>query len=145
MKQKQKLLEKLKLYYVLVFILGALIIAPTHIFPQPYFMYARFPHYLETMGPFFGLKWTMTFEIYHYALYVLGATICLNALGVLFYPKLNKITIATSVLGIIMFSLMILFFFVKFIEVNFYTAIAFGLYSMVLLFLSLFTFRALTK
>ena len=145
MKQKQKLFEKIKLYYVLVFALGALIIAPTHIFPQPYFMYARFPHYLETMRPFLGLKWPTTFEIYHYVLYMSGITICVNALGVLFYPKLSKIAIATSVLGIIIFSSMILFFFTVFVSVNLYTAITFGLYSVVLLTLSLFTFKALTK
>lgn len=141
MKQKNKRLEQLKFFYLFVFILGTLIIAPTHIFPPPTFMYARFPHYLEMMRPFLGLSWPATFEIYHYALYMLAIIASLNVLGIIFYPKLKKITIASSLAGIFLFSSMILFFFLKFINVNTSTAIAYGLYSVVLLIVNILTFN----
>lgn len=142
---KNKKLARLKIFYLFVFALGALIIAPTHLFPPPTFMYARFPHYLELMGPFLGISWPMTFEIYHYVLYVLIATVSFNVLGILFYPKLKNPAIFSSTIGIFLFSLMILFFFLKFITVNMLTAIAFGIFSVVLLIVDLLTFKALTR
>jgi hypothetical protein len=145
MKQKYKKLEQLKLFYVLVFALGALIIAPTHIFSEPYFMYARFPHYLEQMEPFFGLSWPTTFEIYHYVLYVLGIIISFNALGVLIYPRLRRIVAITSLIGVFLFLLIALFFFFKFIVVKFSTAIIFGIYSTIFLLVSLLTHEKVIK
>src|SRR3989344_3324513 len=123
MKQKNKKLEQLKFFYLSVLILGALIIAPTHIFPPPNFMYARFPHYLELMKPFFGFSWPLTFEIYHYALYVLAIIESLNVLGIIFYPKFKQIALASSLIGLFLISLIALFFFFKFISVNALTAI----------------------
>jgi hypothetical protein len=143
--KKNKVPERIKVLYVLMFTLGAIIIAPTHIFPQPYFMYARFPHYLELMKPFLGISWPASFEIYHYMLYVLAITTSLNALGVLAYPRFKNITILSSLFGLCLFSLMILFFFFKFIDVHASTAIIFGLYSVILLIVDLLTFKALTK
>lgn len=145
MKCKGKIIERLELLHLLTFVLGALIIVPTHIFPQPYFMHARFPHYLELMGPFFGLTWPFTFEIYHYVLYILVIIISFNALGIVFYPSLKKIAFFSSMIGIFLFSLMILFFFLQFASVNAPTAIIFGLYSVVLLIVDLLTFKALTR
>lgn len=145
MKRKSKAFEQLEILYLFTFALGVLIIAPTHIFPQPYFMYARFPHYLELMGPFFGLTWPFTFEIYHYVLYILTIAVSFNALGIVFYPSLKKIAIFSSMIGIFLFSLMILFFFFKFVSVNASTAVVFGLYSIVLLIVDLLTYKVLTK
>jgi hypothetical protein len=145
MKKKNKTLEQLKLFYVLVFALGALIIVPTHIFPQPYFMYARFPHYLEQMKPFLGTSWPMTFEIYHYVLYILGLILSFNALGILIYPKLKKIVLITSFIAVFLFLLITIFFFFKFTTVKFSTAIIFGLYSTVLSLLSLLTHQKVSK
>jgi len=144
-KRKSKIFERLELLYLQVFLLGALIIAPTHIFPPPAFMYARFPHYLELMKPFFGLSWPVTFEIYHYVLYVLAAVVSFNALGILYYPKFKNLAIFSSTIGIFLFSLMILFFFFKFISVNVLTAITFGFYSVILLIVDLLTFKVLIK
>lgn len=95
------------------------------------------------MEPFFGLTWPVTFEIYHYVLYVLSAIVSLNALGIIFYPKLKSIATFSSMIGIFLFTLMVLFFFFKFINVNASTAIIFGLYSVVLLILDWLTFKAL--
>ena len=145
MKRKHKIFERLQILYLLVFFLGALIIAPTHIFPPPSFMYARFPHYLELMGPFFGLSWPDTFDVYHYVLYILGITLSLNALGVVFYPKLKNIATFSSAVGFFLFSLLIIFFFFKFITVNASTSIVFGLYSLALLITSFLTFKVLSK
>lgn len=145
MKQKNKTIEKLKLYYALAFILGALTIAPTHIFPEPYFMYARFPHFLEQMSPIFGIGWPMTFEIYHYCLYVLGPIIALNALGILIYPKFKKLFSIISFFGTILLFLVVIFLFFKFTTVNLSTAIILGTYSIVLLFITYKTFKFVVK
>lgn len=136
-------MKQLKVLYLFIFILGAVIIVPTHIFPPPAFMYARFPHYLEMMKPFLGFSWPATFEIYHYVLYVLAIIGSLNVLGIISYPKFKKIAIASSLTGIFLFSLIVLFFFVKFISVNLPTAIIYGLYSIILLTADILTFKAL--
>lgn len=145
MKQKRNKIKQLEVFYLLIIALGILIIAPTHIFPQPTFMYARFPHYLELMGPFLGLAWPKTFEIYHNILYILATIISLNGLGLVSYPLFKKLTIFSSIIGMFVFSLMILFFFLVFITVNTSTAVTFGLYSLILLALELLIFRTLAK
>jgi hypothetical protein len=142
MMKKNKKIEQLKLFYVIAFVLGAIIIAPTHIFSPPSFMYARFPTYLKTMGPFLGISWPTSFELYHNVLYVLGIIISLNAIGILIYPKFKIITKISSLISIFLFSLIVLFFFVKFINVNAITAIVFGTYSSTWLILSSLTFKA---
>ncbi|MBI4096252.1 MAG: hypothetical protein HY425_00870 [Candidatus Levybacteria bacterium] len=141
MKQKNKKLEQLKFLYLFVFVLGGIIIAPTHLFPQPYFMYARFPHYLEMMKPFMGISWPLSFEIYHYILLLLAIIGSLNALGVIFYPKFNKAVIASSLIGLFLISAIVLFFFLQFISVNALTAVIFGLYSLLLLIVDALTFQ----
>ncbi len=140
---KNKKFEQLKFLYLFIFILSTILIIPTHIFPQPYLMPFRFPHYLETMGPFWGIRWPMSFEIYHYVIYALIVIGSLNILGIFFYPKLNKIASVSSLCGIFLFSLMILFFFFIFINVNLSTAIIYGFYSVVLLFADVLTFEIL--
>ena len=142
MKEKNKALEQLKLFYLLVFILGAIIIIPTHIFSIPTFMYARFPHYLEMMGPFLGVSWPTTFEIYHYVIYSLAIIGSLNVLGIIF-PKFKQIAITSSSIGIALISLMVLFFFFKFTSVNLSTAIVYGFYSVILLIVDIQTFKTL--
>lgn len=142
---KQKRLEQLKIFYLFIFVLGAVIILPTHIFPQPYLMPLRFPHYLEMMKPFLGISWPMSFEIYHYTLYALATIASFNVLGILFYPRLRKTAITSSLIGIFLLSLFILFFFFKFINVNAPTAIIYGLYSVILLIVDALTFKFLTK
>jgi len=145
MKQKDKMIERIKIIYLCVLALGALIIAPTHLFPQPYFMYARFPHYLEMMGPFLGITWPESFELYHCILYVLGIIISLNGVGILFFPKFKKLTIFSSIIGAVLFSLMILFFFFKFITVNLSTAIVLGFYSIILLTMEVLILKVVTR
>lgn len=145
MKKKNKIFEKIKILYILVFALGTIIIAPTHIFPSPTFMYARFPHYLELMEPFFGFSWPATFEIYHYILYVLAIIVTVNASGVLFYPRFKNVTIFSLIIGAFLFSLIILFFFFRFININAPTAIAYGFYSVSLLTVDLLTLKAFVK
>lgn len=142
---KNRGVENLKLYYLLIFVLGAILVAPTHIFSPPTFMYARFPHYLEMMGPFLGVSWPMTFEIYHFVLYALAIIVSLNALGIIFYPRLKNIAIASSAIGILLISLIVLFFFFVFLSVNTTTATVYGLYFILLLIVNLLTFKALTK
>lgn len=139
----QKQLMKLKIFYILIFGLGIALVAPTHIFPIPTFMYARFPYYLETMPPLFGVKWPMTFEIYHYVLYILGIIISLNALGILIYPKLKNVAILSSIIGVFLISLIILFLFLIFFKVNMTTTITYGIYSLFLLIVDLLTFKFL--
>ena len=129
--------------YLLVFILGAIIIAPTHIFPQPYFMSFRFPHYLEMMPTFLGVSWPMTFGIYHYVLYALIIIASFNVLGIIFYSKFKRAAIVSSLIGLFLISSMILFFFLHFINVNKSTAVIFGLYSVVLLIIDWMTFKTL--
>src|SRR3989344_4198158 len=104
-------LRQLKTLYLFVFALGTIIIAPTHVFSPPAFMYARFPHYLEMMGPFLGVSWPMSFEIYHYVLYALIIVGSFNILGILFYPKFKNIAIISSLIGSFLIIPMILFFF----------------------------------
>ena len=145
MNKKNKIIERLKVIYLLVLVLGAAIIAPTHIFPQPYFMYARFPHYLEKMGPFLGITWPESFELYHRILYLLGITIGLNGIGILAFPKLKKVTVFSSLAGMLIFLLMILFFFFKFINVNVPDAVVLGLYSIILLVMEMLIFKVITE
>ena len=140
---RNKKLEQLKIFYVFVFILGAIIIAPTHLFPQPFFMPFRFPYYLEKMRPFLGISWPLSFEIYHFVLYALAIIVSLNVLGILLYPRFKNVGIFSSLIGIFIFSLMVLFFFFKFISVNASTAILYGFYSLVLLIANILTFKIL--
>ena len=142
MRQKNKALEQLKIFYLFVFILTAFIIAPAHIFAPPAFMYTRFPHYLELMGPFLGLSWPLSFDIYHYILLALAIIISFNVLGIIFYPKFKKLAIFSSLTGIFLISLIILFFFFKFTSVNASTAVIYGLYSVVLLIVDILTLKA---
>ena len=102
---RNKKLEQLKIFYVFVFILGAIIIAPTHLFPQPFFMPFRFPYYLEKMRPFLGISWPLSFEIYHFVLYALAIIVSLNVLGILLYPRFKNVGIFSSLIGIFIFSL----------------------------------------
>lgn len=143
MKQENKRMKQLKLFYLFTFILGGLIVAPTHIFQPPTFMYARFPHYLEKMGPFLGVSWPLTFEIYHYVLYMLAIVGSINVAGILFYPKFKKTAIASSLTGIILTAVMSLFLFFPFMKVNISTSITYGSYSVILLMVNLLTFKAL--
>lgn len=143
MKEKNKTFEQLKKLYLFVFVLGAVIIAPTHLFPSPTFMYARFPHYLETMGPFLGVSWPATFEIYHYGLYALAIIGILNVLGIIFYPKFKQTTLVSSLMGLFLMILIVLFFFFVFVNINVPTALTYGLYSVVLLIVDFLTFKAL--
>lgn len=145
MEQKHESLEQLKLLYLFTFILTAILIVPTHLFPQPYFMPFRFPHYLQMMEPFWGISWPMSFKIYHYGIYFLIITGCLNFLGIISYSKFRKTAIFSSFVGILFFSLMALFFFFVFLQVNFSTAVIYGLYSVILLITDWLTFKALTK
>jgi len=145
MNKKNRIIERLKIIYLLALALGAAIIAPTHIFPQPYFMYARFPHYLEKMGPFLGITWPESFELYHRILYLLGITISLNGIGILSFPKLRKVTIFSSLAGMLIFFLMILFFFFKFINVNISDAVVLGIYSIILLTMEALIFKAVRQ
>ena len=142
MKQQNKAFDHLKLSYLFIFVSGVFIIIPTHIFPPPTFMYARFPHYLEMMKPFLGISWPMSFEIYHYIIYILVIIGSLNALGIIFYPKFKQIALASSLTGLFLMPLMILFFFFIFINVNLSTAIIYGLYSVLLLVVDILTFKA---
>ncbi len=141
---KNRKFERLKILYLFIFILTAIIVIPTHIFPQPYFMPFRFPHYLEAMRPFLGVSWPTSFEIYHYVLYTLVVIGSLNALGTVLYPKLNKAVIVSSLTGAIIIPLMILFFFFQFVKVNVSTAIIFGIYSVMLLTIDILTFKTFT-
>ncbi|MDP2637878.1 MAG: hypothetical protein Q8P26_02360 [Candidatus Levybacteria bacterium] len=144
MKQKRKRMEQIKLFYLFIFIIGALIIVPTHIFQPPTFMYARFPHYLEMMGPFFGVNWPLTFEIYHYVLYLLAIVGSINVAGILFYPKFKKTAIASSLTGVILTAIMSLFLFFPFMKVDIPTSVTYGSYSVILWAVNLLTFRTLT-
>ena len=145
MNKKNKIIERLKVIYLLVLALGAAIIAPTHIFPQPYFMYARFPHYLEKMGPFLGITWPESFELYHRILYLLGIIISLNGIWILAFPRLKKVTVFSSLAGMLVFLFMILFFFFKFINVNVPDAVVLGIYSIILLITEVLIFKAVRQ
>lgn len=143
--KKQELLSKLKIFYLFVLILGTIIIAPTHLFPQPYFMYARFPHYLEMMPPFLGASWPMTFEIYHYVIYAFIIIGSLNVLGIVFYPKFKKAALLSSAIGIFFISSLVLFFFFVFLSVNAPTALIYGIFSVTLLIVDILTFKILLR
>lgn len=144
MRQKQpSQLGLLKLYYLFILILTFILVVPAHLFPPPYFMPLRFPHYLEMMGPFLGVSWPLSFEIYHYGLYALAIIGSLNILGIFFYPKLKKLPVFSSLIGLFLIIPMVLFFFLIFLNVNAPTAIIYGLYSVVLLIIDVLTFKVL--
>lgn len=140
--KKQKMLNKLKIFYLAIFILGTVIVAPTHLFPPPNFMYARFPHYLEMMPRFLGISWPATFGIYHLVLLLVGVIGLINVLGLVF-SNMQPLAKLSSLAGIFLFSLIVLFFLVKFASVNLPTAIIYGIYSVILLIADLLTFKAL--
>lgn len=142
---KSKKLESLKLLYLFIFIVSAILVVPAHLFRPPAFMYARFPHYLEMMKPFLGIAWPMTFEIYHYGLYALALIGGLNVFGILFYPRFKNVTIFSSLMGLFLIPPMILFFFFVFLSVNVSTAVIYGLYLVLLLIVDLLTFKTFIK
>src|SRR3990167_8295821 len=111
MDEKKIKFEKLLLSYLFIFVITIVLVAPAHLFPIPYFMPFRFPHYLEMMKPFLGVSWPMTFEIYHYVLYALVVIGSFNILGVLLYPKLKQIATTSSLIGLFLIIPMILFLF----------------------------------
>lgn len=141
---KKKQLGQLKTFYLFVFILGTLIIVPTHIVPPPYFMPFRFPHYLEMMGPIFRISWPVTFEIYHWIILIIGVVGLINVLGLVF-SKMKPLAKLSSLVGLFLFSFMILFFFFVFISVNAPTAVIYGSYSVILLIVDWITFKSLSK
>lgn len=136
-------MKGLRIFYLFILFLSAALVLPPHIFPQPYFMPMRFPHYLEKMEPILGISWPLTFEIYHYVIYAFIVIGSLNVLGIFFYPRFKKTAIASSLIGLFLFSLMILFFSFVFINVNISTAIIYGFYSVVLLTADFLTFKTL--
>jgi len=140
---KRNIFERLEVLYLLIFILGAIIIVPTHLFPPPTFMYARFPHYLELMGPFLGIIWPTTFKIYHITLYILAIVLSFNVLGIVLHPRLKKNAAFFSLIGIFLLSLITLFLFFKFVSVNFLTGIIYGLYAVILLIANVLTYKVL--
>ena len=142
---KNKKLERLKFLYLFIFVLGGILVVPTHIFPPPFFMPFRFPHYLEMMKPFLGVSWPLSFEIYHYALYALALVASLNVLGIIFYPKFRKVAIFSSLIGILLILSIVLFFFFPFMKINPSTSIIYGLYFVVLLIADLLTFKTLRQ
>lgn len=142
MNDKKLKFKKLLLSYLFAVILTIVLVGPAHLFPQPHFMPLRFPHYLEMMPAFLGFSWPTTFKIYHYCLYSLATIGILNILGLL-YPKLKQLAILSSSTGLILFSLMALFFFLVFIKINLLTAIIYGVYSLELLKVDFSTFKAL--
>jgi len=144
MKQKTRQLKLLKLYYLFTLILTIILVLPTHIFPQPLFMPLRFPHYLERMEPFWRISWPLSFEIYHYALIVIALIFSFNILGLTF-ARWRKIAIFSSAAGIPIFSVMILFFFFPFMEINQPTATIYSIYSLLLFIVNLSTFIVLFK
>lgn len=144
MNKKKIKLRKLMSLYVFIILLTVILVGPPHLFPLPFLMPLRFPHYLEMMGPFLGVSWPTTFEIYHYTIYILAIIGSLNAFGIIFYPRLRKTATFSSFVGIFLFSLMILFFSFKFISVNAPTAVIYGLYSVILLVADWLTFKDLT-
>lgn len=137
-------MKQLKIFYLLIFALGAVLILPTHLSPQPYFMPLRFPHYLEMMKPFLGVSWPTTFEIYHWILLVIGVIGTINVLGLVF-SNMKSIAKLSSLIGLFLFPLIILFLFFVFISVNVSTAIIYGFYFVILLIADLLTFKALIK
>lgn len=141
--KKQKSLTPLKVLHLFIFILGAMLVTPTHIFSQPHFMPLRFPHYLEMMEPFLRISWPLTFEIYHYVLLALAIILSINVLGIFFYPKFKQMAIASSLAGLFLISSLVLFFFFVFIHVNTSTAIIYGIYCVVLLIVNFLTFKTL--
>ena len=145
MGEKKIKLRRIIPLYVLIIFLTIILVGPPHLFPQPYFMPLRFPHYLEMMPTFLEVDWPMTFEIYHYVIYSLIIIGSLNALGIIFYPKLRKITIVSSLIGLFLTSSMVLFLFFQFIKVNAPTATIYGLYSVALLIVDLLTFKIFTE
>lgn len=140
----QHSLRKLKLLYPFIFALGAVLIVPTHFFPPPFFMPLRFPHYLEMMGPFLGISWPLTFEIYHYVLYALILIGSLNVLGIIFL-KFKNIAVFSSLIGLFLITPITLFFLFPFMKVNPQTSIIYGSYSVLLLIVDLLTFKALVR
>ncbi len=141
-KQKIKL-RKLMPLYIFIISLTIILVGPPHLFPPPSFMPFRFPHYLEMMRPFLGVSWPATFEIYHYVIYSFIIIVSLNVLGIIFYPKVRKIAIMSSLVGLFLTSSMVLFFFFVFLSVNPPTAMIYGIYSVVLLIVDILTFKAL--
>ena len=143
MKQKPNQLKTLKLCYLFILLLTIIFVGLTHLFPIPYFMPFRFPHYLERMKPLSGISWPMTFEIYHYTLIIISLIFSFNILGLTF-SKWREMAIFSSATGIPIFSAMILFFFFLFTQVNPPTAIIYGIYSLLLFIVNLSTLSILT-
>ena len=145
MKNRNTKLKQLKLLYIIIFITTIILVAPTHLFPPPTFMYARFPHYLEMMGTFLGISWPLTFDIYHLVLIILSIIVSFNILGIFFYPKLRLTAQISSFLGLILLTLIFLFFFFVFMRVDANLSLVYSFYALLLLFVDALTFSLFTK
>lgn len=138
----QKKIHQLKILYLLVLVATLLLVGPTHLFSPPSFMPLRFAHYLEMMGPFLGVSWPMSFDVYHWILIILGIIGSLNILGITF-PKWRKAARTSSFLGLFFFGAITLFFLFPFMQTNSQTAFIYASYSFFLLIVDLLTFRFL--
>lgn len=138
------ILKRLRMLHVFILFLTTIVfILPSHLFPQPYFMYSRFPYYLEMMGPFLGISWPLSFKIYHAILLSLAIIATLNMLG-LTYTNWKRAATVSSFLGVFLISFMVIFYLFFFIKVDLSTALTYGAYSVFLWIVNLLTLYSLT-
>ena len=137
-------LEKLLPLYIFTVFLTIILVGPPHLFPPPSFMPFRFPHYLETMNPFLGIAWPLTFKIYHLILLSIAIVYSLNLLAITI-PKWRKIGKFSSFLGTFLIIPVIVFLFAQFTKVNLSTAIIYGSISILFLIINILTFNLLAK
>ena len=144
-KKKSEQLKKLKLFYLFVIFLTAIFILQTHLSAPPLFMPFRFPHYLKTMSPFFGVSWPLSFEIYHILLLTLSAIVSINSLAIIFYPRWKTPGRISSFTGLFLTFAIFIYFLFPFMKINAQTSVIYGFLSILVFSANLLTFRALAE
>lgn len=136
-------MKRLRFLYLFIFVLTVVLVAPPHVLTAPHFMYLRFPTYLEQMPPFLGFPWPLTFKIYHLVAVVLAIIGAINILGIMPYPKFNKLARLSSLAGFILSLLIVLFFLFIFMKVNIQISLIYTFYFLMFSAVNLSTFIAL--
>lgn len=98
--------------YVFIFIFAIGLIYVMHTVPPPALAFLRVPTNLREVGPYLGLTWPTSLEVYHIFLILFFTVIILNGIGLnrLKIAKWRSICKISSFLGLFLMWSVIMFF-----------------------------------
>ena len=143
----------LQALYVFIFIFAIGLIITLHVVPAPALALFRVPTNLREVGPFLGLSWPTSLEVYHVFLILFFTVIILNGIGLhrLKIPKWRSICKISSFLGLfLMWSVIMFFTFPLLINadlsaIHLKTSLIYTFFAFTFFVINLFTYFAAEK